>query len=193
MTETRVLILGHSFIRRLREFVNDNSLEYNLTLGIPEPVTVRWRGVGGRTVVKLKEFDLAIVSEFKPDIIFLQVGTNDLAQRNMSPVTVGSAIEEFVTLLHEKHGVRFICVGQTIKRASPDSFNARVALLARYLKTVLEPLPYALYWTHRGFWRSRRPFLSYDGVHLNREGQHKLYKSIRGAVLQAIRQLNHLV
>ena len=57
---------------RAKEFVNNNSLEYYLTLGILELVTVCWHGVGGLTVVKLKEFDLAIVSEYKPDIRFLQ-------------------------------------------------------------------------------------------------------------------------
>lgn len=188
MSNFRVLILGHSFVKRLREFISKKDPEYDLALGL-EGVTVRWHGVGGRTVAKLRAFDLAIVAEFKPDIVFIQIGTNDLTQRNMSPLTVGSAIEELVTLLHNEFGVRRVLVGQTLQRAYPLHFNSQVSLLARYLKTVLEPISYATYWSHHGFWKPRAPYLAGDGVHLNEEGQHKFYRSIRGAVLGSVRQL----
>ena len=98
----------------------------------------------------------------------------------MSPLTVGSTKEDFVRLLQDEYGVRLICVGQTIRRHTVGNFNDNVQLLAQYLKTVLEPVPFAIYWTHRGFWRASSSYLSYDGVHLNREGQHKLFKSNRG-------------
>lgn len=186
MDQPRVLILGHSFIRRLREFIARNASDYDLKFNICDSFTIRWHGVGGRTVSKLKQFDLSVVAQFQPDVVFLQIGTNDLTLRGMSAVKLGSEIEDFVRLLNEEYGVRFICVGQTIRREHRGDFNANVSILAQYLKTVLEPLPFAIYWTHRGFWRSCRPYLSYDGVHLNREGQHKLYKSIRGAVLHCL-------
>ena len=188
MDKPRVLIMGHSFIRRLCDFIKNNAPEYELNFKINEPVSVGWRGIGGRTIAKMKRYDLAAVSQFRPDIVYLEIGTNDLTQRNASAVTIGSAIEDFVRLLYEEYGVRFVYVGQTINRDVRGNFNNNVAILARYLKVVLEPLPYAQYWTHRGFWQPRRSTLSYDGVHLNREGQHKLYKSIRGAVLHGLRR-----
>ena len=49
-------------------------------------------GVGGRTVEKIKQFDLANVSRFAPDIVMLEIGSNDLC--NSSPETVGSQIDE---------------------------------------------------------------------------------------------------
>ena len=107
----------------------------------------------------------------------------------MSPLTVGLAIEDFVCLPHDEYGVRLICVGQTIRRHLAGNFNANVRLLAQYLKTVLERLPFNVYRTHRGFWRASSSYLSYDGVHMNREGQHKLFKSIRGAVIQCLNRL----
>ena len=120
------------------------------------------------------------VIRFLPDTVFLQVGTNDLAQRGMSPLTVGSAIEDFVRLFHDEYGVRLIYVGQAIPRHLAGNFNANVRLLAQCLKTVLEPFPFPIYWKYRGFWRASTSYLSYDGVLLNREGQHKLFKGIRG-------------
>ena len=135
--------------------------------------------MGGLTIAKVRQFDLGEVIRFRPDIVFLQIGTNELAQRGMSPLTVGSATEDFVRLLHDESGVRLICVGQTIRRDLVGNFNDNVRLLALWLKTVLEPLPFTIYWTQRGFWRASSSYLSYDGVHLYREGQHKLFKSIR--------------
>ena len=129
------------------------------------------------------------VIRFLPDTVFLQIGTNDLAQRGMSPLTVGSAIEDFVRLLHDEYGVRLICVGQTIRRHLAGNFNANVRLLAQCLKTLLEPHLFASYWTYKGFWRVSTSYLSYDGVHLSREGQHKLFKSIREAVMQCLNRL----
>ena len=80
MGKARVLILGHSFIRRLHAFItrsHDN--EYTTKLGILTPDFIcKWHGVGGRTVAKVLKYDLSVVKEFGPDIIILQLGTNDL-------------------------------------------------------------------------------------------------------------------
>ena len=46
MEQPRVLILGHSFIRRLRDFIIKNSPTYNLNLNINASVTIHWHGVG---------------------------------------------------------------------------------------------------------------------------------------------------
>ena len=54
------------------------------------------------------------------------------------------------------------------------------------LKIVLEPIPYAIYWGYRGFWKARHNFYAADGVHLNGKGQYKLYRSFRGAVLMSM-------
>ena len=140
MEQLRVLILGHSFIRRLRDFIIKNSLTYNLNLNINTSVTIRWHGVGGRTIDKVRRFDLTEVELFKPDVVFLQVATNDLTRRRSSTASVSSAIEDLVCLLHTEYGVRLICVGQTVRRHPVGTFNANVQILAQYLQGVLEPL-----------------------------------------------------
>ena len=190
MDERSILIMGHSFIRRLRDFIAKNPTDYYLNLGLNDRVSVHWHGVGGRTVKKLTTFDLNIVRQVQPDIVFLQIGTNDLTVKGMTPLTVGSAIEDLVRLLHDSYGVQLVYVGQTIKRRPIGDFNNKVHLLAQYLKTVLEPIPYAIYWSHRGFWRNASCYLSYDGVHLNGEGQHKFYRSIRGAVINSLKRID---
>ena len=105
---------------------------------------------------------------------------------------MGSAKEDFVRLLHDKYGVCLLCDGQTIRRHLVGNFNDNIRLLSQYLKTVLELLPFAIYWTHRDFWRASSSYLSYDGVNLNRDGQHKLFKSIRGGSNAILKSFNNM-
>lgn len=193
MDNKRVLILGHSFIRRLHVLItSSHNSAYTSKLGIATPAFIcKWHGVGGRTIAKVLKYDLSVVKDFGPDIIILQLGTNDLVCS--SPLTVGSSLEHLVTLLHDDYKVDLICVCQTLRRSSSEVlFNKNVGLLTRYLKTVLEPIPYALFWSHRGFWKTKSTFLSGDGVHLNGRGQHKFYRSLRGAVLKCLRLLDDI-
>ena len=120
-------------------------------------------------------------SNLKSPIVIVQLGTNDLSSR--LPLLVGSDLEDFVRLLHDSCGVQLNCVYQTIRRRSAMSFNKNVNILTHFLRVVLEPIPYALYWGHRGFWNARYNFLASNGVHLNSRGQCKLYRSLRGAIL----------
>ena len=50
-------------------------------------------------------------------------------------------------------------------------FNRKAKLLTKYLRVVLEPIPYAIFWGHRGFWRPTQNSYARDGVHLNSFGQ----------------------
>ena len=96
MSVTRVLILGHSFIRRLREYIGRNA-DLDATLHIFEGIELKWHGVGGRTVLKRpSNFDLTVVEKFMPDIVILQLGTNDLS--HLPAVNVGSAIDHFTVV-----------------------------------------------------------------------------------------------
>ena len=181
----RVLILGHSFIRRLREFISTHSDDFPVDFRLAVSEVTRWHGVGARTVAKTLQFDLAVVSSFRPDIVILQLGSNDLV--TFPPLHVGSIIEDFVRLLHTSYGVKLVCVSQTLRRDNAIVFNSKVGLLTRCLRVVLEPLPYAIFWGHRGFWKARSDFYAPDGVHLNEIGRYELYKSLRGAVLHSLR------
>ena len=107
MTVIRVLILGHSFIRRLREYVR-RSTDLDANLHSRECIELKWHGVGERTVLTTVQFDLSVVKSFKPDIVILQVSTNDLS--HLSPVNVGSAIEDLTRSLHDSLNVKCVCL-----------------------------------------------------------------------------------
>ena len=102
----KVMILGHSFVRRLSGDLEnhfDDRAKSNFDL---EDVKVRLFGVGRRTVKKLKQLDVANVSRFAPDVVILEIGTNDLC--DAPPETVGSQIDKLVKLLLNHFSVRVV-------------------------------------------------------------------------------------
>ena len=166
MAEPRVLVLGDSFIRRLRLFLSRDSYHFSVDFKLSHRAFIKWHGVGGRTVSKTLHLDLNVIESFRPEIVIMQLGSNDLTDSD--PLHVGSAIEDFVRLLHDTYGVKVVCVCQTIMRQGAVVFNRKAKLLTKYLRVVLEPIAYAI------------------GVHLNSLGQEKYHRSLRGAILMSL-------
>ena len=128
----------------------------------------------------------------QPDIIILELGTNDLC--HLSPEVVGSRIEELARFFRDELRVKVVVVCQVIDRKIPHStapdaaFNAKTAILRQYLCVVLENEAGIFLWEHRDF-GSDVNLLSLDGVHCNSQGQYRLYRSYRGAILKARNKL----
>ena len=85
----QVLIIGHSFVRRLKAGlpVQFDERAYK-NFGLCGSAVVHMQGVGGRTVAKLRKHDLGVVSGLCPDIVILEIGTNvwsSLNQRSCVP------------------------------------------------------------------------------------------------------------
>ena len=147
---------------------------------------VSFLGIGGRTISKMLSFDLDKIKAFLPKVIILELGTNDFCVVGQRTESVGSDIEHLVQVLHDHCGAEFIMVCLLIYRSAipphvPD-FSHRVDLLNKYLKVVLEPLPYAEEWSHRGLQSPSITVLCRDGVHLNEASNYALYRSYRGAI-----------
>ena len=142
MAEPRVLVLGDSFIRRLRLFLYRDSHHFSVDLKLSHRAFIKWHGVGGRTVSKTLHLDLNVIESFRPEIVIMQLGSNDLTDSD--PLHVGSAIEDFVRLLHDTYGVKIVCVCQNIMRQGAVVVNRKAKLLTKYLRVVLEPIPYAI-------------------------------------------------
>ena len=103
-----VLVLGHSFIRRLLGDLRSHfdSRAYD-TFGLSHDAIVHLHGVGGLTVARLSR-DFGIVSSLSPQIVILELGTNDLTR--LRPEVAGSEIEELVRLLLDTSSARVIGV-----------------------------------------------------------------------------------
>jgi len=176
MAKHRVLIIGHSFVHRLAAFVQKKR-HLHAFITLSDIADIHFHGVGGRTIEKFRKFDFAVVRQISPKII------------ETAPETVGSELEKLVRDLHDVYSVEFVVVGQVLRRRTRDSeeYNCKVGKLHQYLKVVLEQLPFCYYWRHRGFWNCKRDLYLPDGVHLNNLGYYKFMRSIRGAVLKAVK------
>ena len=176
-----VLVLGHSFIRRLRDDLRSHfDSRADDTFGLSDDAIVHLHGVGGLTVARLRR-DLGMVSSLSPQVVILELGTNDLTRLRLE--VAGSEIEDTFS-------VRVIGVCKVLPRVRAPFFNGAASILNQYLCGVLEPIPNVFRWRHRGFDNpSVHPYLP-DGVHVNSFGQYCLYRSYRGAILKALRMLS---
>ena len=178
MGEPRMLILGHSFIRRLNSFItHSTNLDHRFMLH--EAAQFKWHGVGGRKVEKN-------YSQWSSRGGVVCAPYCDTTVGNLF---AASAIENLVGILYDEHSVRQICVCQTLNRENVAAFNARVKALKKYLKVLLEPILYCFLGGHRGFWNTSQRYFARDGVHLNKLEHYKYYRvSImsQGGVLRSL-------
>ena len=137
MAPSTVLVLGHSFVRRLKsdlKFQLDSRLSPSFKLD--GTARVHMHGIGDRTVTKLRKYDFGVVARLSPDIAILEIGTNDLSF--LPPEVVGSEIEELVSQLQQPYRVKVVCVCLTTPRHRNHVFNAKRLILNNYLTVVLE-------------------------------------------------------
>lgn len=207
-----IMVMGHSFIDRLNKYIVRRKGGFNnLNLEFTNAV-VHIHGVGGRTVQKCRYLDLAVVAQIKPDIIYLELGTNELCRVNNTPEKVAVELHDLANDLLGL-GVSQIVAGQVIQRAGraipravPD-INHRIKTFNEMCGALFDRSvsPGCTFWSHMGLWRSTKKAEDGqkettlantrlgDGVHLSDQGTHRLYKSIRGAVIQAIDRIPHIL
>ena len=147
-------------------------------------------GVGDRTVPKLRMFDLHVVKRLSPDIIIVEIGTNDLTRS--APEVVRSEIDDFVRFLLDNPTVRVVGVCHVKTPVfscvtSETSFLTRATALKQCTSAVLGDLPNVFCWLNSPFSSPDKDFYLDDGVHLNSVGQCQLYLSYRGAIFRVIR------
>ena len=175
----KVLVLGHSFVNRLKNDL-DKNFDHRAS-----------RTFGDHTVGKLQSYDLHVVRQLMRDIVILEVGTNDLP--SVAPEVVGSSIKDLAVTLISIYSVVVLCVCHVIPRGEstirPLYFWERDKVLQQYLEVVLDSLDCVFCWRHKAFTRPDQDFYLRDGVHLNARGQYLLYRSYRGGILTALSYL----
>ena len=183
---TCVLVFGHSFVRRLNEFLVTRFGAYhnfNLFYNYSDVYTF---GVGGMTTSDALSRYIGVVAEFNPQVVFIQLGTNDLDSHRNSIRSIARNMAELCRRL-QRAGVRRILIGQVLPRQSHGSrvhdFNTRVVSLNLELVRAVQSMNRVMLWQHRGFWFSQMNLMHDDGIHLNRRGNMRYYRSVRGGIL----------
>ena len=186
------LILGYSFVKRLqRDILSNFDARVDANFKLQGSALVHLHGIGGRTVAKIRSFDLQVVTSISPDVVILEIGTNDFSLE--PPEVVGSAIKELVRLLLDSFSVRVVCACHVIpcgisemSHIPASLFAQRAQILNHYVSVVLDDIPNAFCWRHRNFSHPAKNVYLADGVHLNPSGQYHLYRSYWGAILKGL-------
>ena len=135
MAKQRILIIGHSFVRRLKVFVQKKrQMQAFSSLSGMADIYFHWGG--GRTIAKFRKFDFYVVRQLVPDVIILELGSKDLVE--LSTQTEGSELKRLVRELYEIDSFQYVVVGQVLRRHTPNSvdYNCKVGKLHQYLKVV---------------------------------------------------------
>ena len=148
--------------------------------------------IGGRTVDKMIRRDLDFIMRNAPNVVALELGSNDICDSHCDADTVALSIVAFSELLIKSLSVRFVVVCQILQRmhAPFDGYNEWVQKVNTLLRKALQNINSANFWRHRGLANPARNVYARDGIHLNNFGNEALYRSYRGAILFAFSQFH---
>lgn len=195
-----VFIIGHSYVRRLREF--EETLEKGSrdrrNLGLSDHrFRVHYLGMGGAdlrsgrrgaTHQRFVEFVPAPVHN-RPSIVFIHMGENDL-RHGESPDGVVRRIRDLVSDVTGPD--RVVYVSQLLPfPAMPhhrqDTWDVNTALRRMWSGSVGGPVRF---WSHRGLWSPAQGVFDAQGVHLNPHGYNRYWHSVRTAVMKGLHELD---
>lgn len=192
----KVLIIGHSFIRRLETYVGQ---EHIANLGLdPAKCTVRLVGFPGLNIGGLRSA-LRRQLRWGPDIVIMQIGSNDLSNKidNVAPhfTKIASEIHEVACMVNGHPTVKQTVVCQMLKRycrqrsgMSHVEFNERTAAANEFLSVLVSAEEGMVFWPHSELWTAPASLYP-DGTHLDYGSGYKRYfRSIRGAIIKSLKK-----
>lgn len=189
----QALVLGHSFINHLARFIDSNyepSINSNFDLDRSK-IRIDMDGLSGCNIERFRRTFLWRIPDFSPDILYIELGTNDLDNVWAHPDDVAADIVDLVQDINRIcFGKTTIIVGQVLRRGPGGSrdpyFNNKVEAYNRMAGDLINAMPFSVFWRHVRMFNSVLPLLKSDQVHPNREGLHRLYRSIRGALWHSV-------
>ncbi|CAC5365798.1 unnamed protein product [Mytilus coruscus] len=195
---TRVLVLGHSFIKRLyKDILNrwNPNLVQHLNLR-HAGVNVRFLGFPGGNIDRLLEDTQNRLRQemirFPPEIVVLQIGGNDLDSKEFDISLYMEKVRLFIGILQTTYHVKKVVVCEIFPRLSLRGGTCRTVyhhgkyLIDQYFYLGLANHPSVSFWFHKSRLTAQKKLFMSDWVHLNVEGTRRFFKSLRGAVMSVL-------
>ena len=194
-----VLVLGHSFVRRMRDWLHSQG---DLKLGLHQVSEINYHGVGGYTLYHLWD-EIQLIKSLQPDILLLEIGSNDISYRTLSPQTFTDELQHFLIHVLAVTSVQQIVVFQVFYRGLGYNPRRRQRQLRDYNESVRQLNLYLFHMVRKpgmsnhpvtvfrlqGMWSDYTSFLRRDGVHLNNKGQERHKWHYRRAIIDAAARL----
>ena len=207
-----VLYYGHSFVHHLRDYVRHQEGWRNWGFS-PRQAEIHYYSQSGATIEKmLLPEHLWHIEFMRPDIVVIEIATNDLARNGTkyTPERLAEQARELVLAIRDR-GVKQIILNQvlprgetgmdrTIKqsrgRAVPVTRAERIEACKNFKEkavnynelchTDINSIPSCRFWHHHNLWKHIDQEVK-DGTHLNDVAQSKLIKSVKGAVIVSMK------
>ena len=170
---------------------------------------MRMLGKGGKTIGDLVRRDIPVIQGYRPDILILLLGDNDIRCDTSAEEIANHLIALASQLYMGGHVSRIVlCQMMPRSRRAPRAAQHRMGgvtrknadryLLSygqqaqeanRLLKEAASSSRFLTFWDHNKKFRfiedgqSQEGKFAADGIHLAPRGQYQLYKSLRGALL----------
>ena len=188
-----VLVLGHSFVRRMRDY-----LYYfqNMDLGLAQIGHITYHGVGGHTVFDLWD-EISFIDAMNPDILLLEIGSNDLSFNLTQPAVLVDELLKFVWLIKQRCSISQVAIFQVFYRSQAYKprrkqrdfmeYNQAVYMFNDILYERLCCPSFQAMGVHyhklKGIWNPFEVYLRSDGVHLNQNGMKKHAHHYKQAII----------
>lgn len=117
--KTSVVILDHSIVRGLHEFLKHSDIRYSANLGLGRTHSVLYMGVGRRKVYDIISKDMESVFALGPDVVVLMIGENDIfpsTDPSTDPALLSAKIKTVVLVIHRRYNVWKIIVCKLLPR-----------------------------------------------------------------------------
>ena len=113
-----VLIIGHSFVWRMEEFLREGRdrralIDFNFQPA--GSVFIQYDGVGGRRLSEWSVAGQGRLEAMQPDVVILEMGSNDLAAGRLYDA-VADDLVVFSKYLQERCAVKHVVVSQILHR-----------------------------------------------------------------------------
>ncbi|OWF36456.1 hypothetical protein KP79_PYT06021 [Mizuhopecten yessoensis] len=187
MANKTVLVWGHSLIRRMGQYCDEQTSTTNLGFR-QDSHSIQMVGYSGGTIDTLRRY-MGDIHFYRPDVICLQIAGNDLSRPELTPDVVFKNFTSLIEQLFAAPFVQYVVVFELFTRLRTRShrgdvdihvYNQRVKELNSRLSSALDGSVFCKFWRHDRMADLTRLYDS-DGVHFKR--QHPYFKSVRGGVL----------
>lgn len=207
MVMRKVYIGGSSHVKRFKEFINkpprawkkaenkENTMIINARFNLEENIPIKIKGWSGETLNKLdkrNEFWLDIKS-FKPTVVILMIGSNDLCNSNMSPELLAGNLIAFAGRLKSKKSVNRVIFAPILPRSRIpfNGYNKAVHQCNRNLRKLVQTKShlsnFISFIRFKGFMRLPMEEFYVDRIHLSPWGNKILYRNMRSEIIKALK------
>ena len=196
MNPVKVLYYGHSFVAHLQDYMATLPC-YMGNFGLHfDEASVSYKSLSGASVDRLmKRSKVNQINRMQPEIVVLEVGTNDLSEYENTAGQVHDKVLQLVRDILDCR-VRHVIVSQVLLRGErglvgkDTDFENKVYDYNHRMEASLQLLPRTTFWHHRNLWRDIESHVEDgDGTHLNDIGHKKLYRSLKGGLKSTIRKI----